>query len=236
MLYYNGFKSYPINDWVRDASITNVAVYSLKTDAWGIIQDTHYIPVDSHAPGVHFNERVHWLCRRTGGSRGCVVVAFNLSDEVFREMQWPAFVDDHEFLLPQMAVLGGCLSLIACQSSEQVNEQVEVWVMKTYGARESWTKFTIANHGMSIVDVVYLSAKEEFVFQTNAGQILDERHEHKLVVYNLRKETLRDMVVSGIPTQFLVVGKYIETLVSPNHGGWIRRQREASSGESSQSY
>ncbi|KAI8557125.1 hypothetical protein RHMOL_Rhmol05G0311000 [Rhododendron molle] len=44
------------------------------------------------------------------------------------------------------------------------------------------------------------------------------------------------MVVCGIPTKYTVGGNYIETLVSPNHGGQIWRQYEASLGESSKSY
>lgn len=50
---------------------------------WRRIQETHYIPEDA-AIGVHCNERLHWLCQRTGGLDGCVVVAFNLLDEISR--------------------------------------------------------------------------------------------------------------------------------------------------------
>ncbi|XP_058196132.1 uncharacterized protein LOC131312407 isoform X2 [Rhododendron vialii] len=73
---------------------------------------------------------VHWLCQRTGGLDGCVVVAFNLLDEIFREVLWPALLDDHEFEFPHIVVLGSCLSLVLRQPSQLV----DVWMMKKYRA------------------------------------------------------------------------------------------------------
>lgn len=134
-------------------------------------------------------------------------------------MQWPALLDDHGFEFPQMVVLGGCLSLVVRQPSQLV----DVWMMKKYRVRESWTKFTIADPRINILDFSYLSAEEEFVSEiygmildVHEEYMLDESNREKLVVYNPRKETLRTMVVSGLPTHYTVRHKYIETLVSPS--------------------
>ncbi|XP_058198388.1 F-box/kelch-repeat protein At3g06240-like [Rhododendron vialii] len=213
MLSYQYIKSYSKYYFDSDANITHVAVYSLKTDAWRRIQDSHYHPLGNPS-GVHFNERLHWLCRRTGGSDGSkVIVAFDLSDEIFKEVQLPTSFSDYEIFYHHMAVLGGCLCVIVCPLSYRN----EVWMMKEYGVRESWTKFMI-NPRMVLVDLLCLLAEDEFLMKTR-GKEPDVLFQDKLVVYNLKKKTLRDMVVPDIQLkcQNGVTYGYVESLVSPNH-------------------
>ncbi|XP_058214660.1 F-box/kelch-repeat protein At3g06240-like isoform X2 [Rhododendron vialii] len=214
--------------------VTNAAVYSLKTDVWRRIQDPRYDPV-GHGHGVCFNERIHWLCRRTNGS--IVVVAFDLWDEIFREVHLPTLFTSYDIYtlgFDFKVVARSCLCLVV---SPYKGGQIDVWMMMKYGVSESWTKFTIA-HGMSLEDVLYLAAEEEFVLrmvEKVSGAMIQPGRE-KLIVYNPKNETLRDKVVCGIPTEYTVGGNYIETLVSPNHGGRIWRHCEASLGDSSKSY
>ncbi|XP_058198396.1 F-box/kelch-repeat protein At3g06240-like isoform X1 [Rhododendron vialii] len=200
-----------------DANITYVVVYSLKTDAWRRIQDSHYHPLRCPS-GVYFNERLHWLCKRSGGSEGSlVIVAFDLSDEIFWKVQLPTLFSYSKILYHHMAVLGGCLCVIVCLPSF-FNE---VWMMKEYGVRESWTKFTI-NTKMLLVDFLCFLAEDEILLKTE-GYVREEVNQDKLVVYNLKKKTLRDMVVHGIPLNCEYGCTYVESLVSPNHGGGIGR-------------
>ncbi|KAI8567072.1 hypothetical protein RHMOL_Rhmol02G0092800 [Rhododendron molle] len=172
----------------------------------------NYIPAGL-LHGVYFNERLHWFWRSTSSG-----------DEVFREVALPTSFDNCK-LGP--LVLGSCLCLVV---SPFEGDAIEVRMMKKYGVRESWTKFMMAKHWMGLEDVLYLAAEEEFVLRTcemieevNGVGIIDESSLEKLVVYNPKKETLWDMVVCGIPTD-----NYIETLISPNHGGRIWRHCEAS--------
>ncbi|XP_058198448.1 F-box/kelch-repeat protein At3g06240-like [Rhododendron vialii] len=209
-------------------SITDVTVYSLKIDSWRRIQDCHYKPVQPFH-GVLFNERLHWLTSRTGYLDGSMVIAaFNLSDEIFKDVHLPVTFHNSEFKFGDyhMVVLGGCLCLVIWPT---VRDKIAVWMMKKYGVQESWIKYTIATHGMSLGNVLYFSSEDEFVLRAYGNCV-------KLVVYSLKKEALRDIVVGGLPTEFIDVGNYIETLVSPNHGRLIRRQCKTSSGECSKSY
>ncbi|XP_058202749.1 F-box protein CPR1-like [Rhododendron vialii] len=135
-----------------DTNNTYVFVYSLKTDAWRRIQGFHYHPLGYFSgvhrlpSGVYFNERLHWLCRRTGGSD----------------------------------VLGGYLCVVVLPSSFRN----EVWMMKDYGVRESWTKFT-TNPKMVLKDLLCLLAKDKFWLKTTGN--VDEVCQDKLVVYNSKK-------------------------------------------------
>ncbi|XP_058202732.1 F-box protein CPR1-like [Rhododendron vialii] len=252
----------PESEYDHAGNVSEVIVYSLKTDSWRRIQDCHYDPVEPQC-GIHFlnipltcsrvygllrvatfwvlsscslfaepllgflfNERLHWLSEKTGDLDGSMVVAaFNFPNENFTEVHLPDTFDTiYEVEYHHMVILGGCLCLVTWP---RFGDEMEVWMMTKYAVRESWIKFTILNHSrMSLGNVLHLSAEGEFVLR-RYGEIDGT----KLVAYNLKKETLTDLVVGGIPIRFNHGDNYIETLVSPNHGGRIRRQCEASSGD-----
>ncbi|XP_058198296.1 F-box/kelch-repeat protein At3g06240-like [Rhododendron vialii] len=123
-----GYVSYPVDYKVvmpffkqrrnaNDADTTIVAVYSLKNNAWRTIQDFPYDPV-GRGRGVCFNEHLHLLCGRTGGLDYSEVVAFDLADEIFREVELPASYDDTEYRGHDMVVLEGCLCLLVWSKSD----------------------------------------------------------------------------------------------------------------------
>ncbi|KAI8567241.1 hypothetical protein RHMOL_Rhmol02G0105700 [Rhododendron molle] len=281
MLPYKCIKSDSKSYCDGDTNNTYVFVYSLKTDAWRRIQGFHYHPlvyfseVHRLPSGVYFNERLHWLCRRTGGSDGsfvivafdssgeifrevqlptlfsyseilyhrmivlggylCVIVlpssfwtevwmmkdygetsvsdgsyvfvAFDLSDEIFKEVQLPTSLSNYEILYHHMVVLRGCLCVIVCPLSYRN----EVWMIKEYWVSESWTKSTI-NPRMVLVNLLKIR-----------GEVLELVYQDKLVVYNPKKKTLRDLVVPGILPKCQHGVTYVKSLVSPNHGGGIGR-------------
>lgn len=208
------------------AETTTVHVYSLKTGAWRTIRNFDYTP-EGHRRGVCFNERLHWLCwKRTGGlDDSKVIFAFDLANEVFGEMQLPASYDDNEFRGHDMMVLEGCLCLLIYS-----RERIDVWMMMEYGVRESWTRFTLANPATTRVDTLCLSAQDELVLRKENWRIrgvVDEFDREKLLLYNPIQGTIREKLVSGIPTKDIVGTNYMENLVSPNNEERIRTQGEA---------
>lgn len=189
---------------------TSVAVYSLKTNAWRRIQDGHFMVVDAIS-GIYFNGCIHWLCRKAGSF---LIVAFDLTDEIFREVPSPASIVDEEITLYQVMIVGDCLGLV----STLHRSEKEVWMMKEYGVRESWTKILFNPHGMYIWGMLGLLEEDEFVLIIHEN-ILQRFTKDKLVVYNTKKGTLKDIVICGTPAEFHVLCTYVENLVSPNQ--WI---------------
>lgn len=59
-------------------------------------------------------------------------------------------------------------------------------------------------------------AIDEFSVKVEVNRIT-ELLEEKLVVYNPKIKTLRDLVVLGLPSKFKFWGAFVESLVSPNH-------------------
>ncbi|XP_058198195.1 F-box/kelch-repeat protein At3g06240-like [Rhododendron vialii] len=197
------------------SNISIVDVYSLKTNAWRRIQHTHYVAIGTafSCGGVFLNGCLHWLCWRNGTY---VIGAFNLSDQIFREVPMPASLRGGCGILRYFVeVVGGCLCLVERRPSYKS----DVWKMEEYGVGESWTNLTIdLPTGTPSLCLLCQLAEDKLLFANS------RRHGKKLVVYDLKKETLRDVVVAGIPSEFTFRHAYVESLVSPILGGGIGRQ------------
>ncbi|XP_058201545.1 F-box/kelch-repeat protein At3g06240-like [Rhododendron vialii] len=172
-----------------------VAVYSLKTNAWRRVEDFQHRSVLGNSGGIFLNGCLHYLYCDAIQNCSKRIIAFDLSDEVFREVPLPACLDDSTNLAHayyRLEVLGDCLCLV-----RQHNCQVGVWMREEHGVRKSWTKLTIDMTGMSTVKLLCLFGENEYLLKIQ-GRVYGE----KLVVYDPKKETMRDMVVRGIPTKF----------------------------------
>ncbi|XP_058201542.1 F-box/kelch-repeat protein At3g06240-like [Rhododendron vialii] len=90
-----------------------VAVYSLKTNAWRRVEDFQSRCVEGNSGGVFLNGCLHYLCcdARHFSKR---IIAFDLSDEVFREVPRLACLDgstNHAHAYYRLEILGDCLYL-----------------------------------------------------------------------------------------------------------------------------
>lgn len=94
---------------------------------------------------------MHWVVsRKPISGRLRFIAAFDLATEEYREAQVPDFEDD-TFIM-KLSSLGGSLCVacnfpnsnppmaLADHESWSAVKRVEVWVMKEYGVKESWTK------------------------------------------------------------------------------------------------
>jgi len=91
--------------------------------------------------GVFVDNSLHWIMtRKLDGLQPCLIVAFNLTLEIFNEVPLPdelgEEVNGKKFEI-RVAVLGGCLCMIVHYETTKV----DVWVMNEYGSRDSWCKF-----------------------------------------------------------------------------------------------
>ncbi|XP_019425038.1 PREDICTED: F-box/kelch-repeat protein At3g23880-like [Lupinus angustifolius] len=115
---------------------THCGFFSLKTNEWNNIEDTHLPPYINVFGGVGMvlNDSIHWLALRSDVPKN-IVLAFNLMKRSFFEVPLPA--EDCN-IIPgccDLCVLGGFLSL--CVSGYNV---IDIWVMKEYKVVSSWSK------------------------------------------------------------------------------------------------
>ncbi|KAG5554861.1 hypothetical protein RHGRI_012431 [Rhododendron griersonianum] len=175
-----------------------VSVYALKTNSWRRIENSPY----DHSrferqSGAFVCGALHWVARN--GTED-VIVALGLEDEKFQIVASPNLDCNSD----RLCVLGGGL----CVFVEQFYDPgcLDVWVMKEYGVRDSWTKFTVT------CDNRYDSWRPLSLSRT--GQFLFNVEGYKLVLFDTREKESKELVVHGCPAQF-EAGTYVESLVSP---------------------
>ncbi|CAI9091170.1 OLC1v1026124C1 [Oldenlandia corymbosa var. corymbosa] len=181
---------------------TEVNLYSLKNNSWSRIGDFKGgIPLMDSAHYVNGN--LHWAA-----STGLVwnIVSLDLAKLTYGEMERPSFEDCLDYWA--IGVLGGCLSVLY----EFAQKGVDVWVMKVYGDKDSWTK---------IVTVPYLDYPDKLgcswpVCLLKNGEILLVIHS-VLVLYCPKSKKFRWYPqINGLEE----VSMFVESLISPDlHDG-----------------
>ncbi|KAG5554860.1 hypothetical protein RHGRI_012430 [Rhododendron griersonianum] len=174
-----------------------VGVYALKTNSWRRIENSPYDhSCFGHHSGAFVCGALHWVARK---GMDDVIVALVLADEKFRTLPSPA----PDCIGALICVLGGCLCVFVRQFYPYYPD---VWVMKEYGVKDSWMKFTVT------CDNIYDPWRPLSLSRT--GQVLLNEQGKNLVLFDPREEESKELVVQGLPTQF-EVGTYVESLVSP---------------------
>ncbi|XP_057503963.1 F-box/kelch-repeat protein At3g23880-like [Actinidia eriantha] len=117
---------------------TEVKVYSLRTGSWRRIGD---FPHGCFLIGLGklLNGAFHWVAC-TNGIVPRIVVSMDLGTGRYGEVLEPDYGDGHFDI--ELGVLSGCLCIFP------VYDRIcaDVWVMKEYGIRESWTKLVVIHY------------------------------------------------------------------------------------------
>ncbi|XVF71785.1 hypothetical protein PTKIN_Ptkin12aG0066900 [Pterospermum kingtungense] len=137
--------------FIGSGSLVDVAASSIKQSevhvitigdpAWRKIGTLPYY-LTRQTPKALVNGRIHWFPKPYRNTTASLLISFDLATEQFEEIPKPDCCGlDRCF--HHLMVLGGCLSVGAYHD----NEQLEIWVMKEYGIKESWIKqFNIATN------------------------------------------------------------------------------------------
>ncbi|KMT17808.1 hypothetical protein BVRB_2g033470 [Beta vulgaris subsp. vulgaris] len=190
-----------------DCTEMYVNVYSVRHGNWKRAESSPYDhAVGHHASGVCVDGYIYWLAS-ISSDFSSVIAAFDLGEEVFSEVPPPSSVDCKEFVFYQLVALEGYL----CMFSPNRDSEIDFWVMKEYDVEESWTKVTIINPAESEFRPLCMLGKEQLVMMKDEETIAE-----KLVMYNMKEGTFKDIVVHGISDQFSIGGTFIESLLSPH--------------------
>ncbi|KAL0406445.1 UNVERIFIED_CONTAM: F-box protein [Sesamum latifolium] len=183
-----------------------VEVYALSIGNWR--EFSGEVPmncvVEYFWSDVLISGKVHWVAYRNMGMQEKVenlIMVFNLSSEVFDEMQLPSALENELPINLNAAVLARSLAVI--QYDERVwSKSCCIWVMKNYGDRKSWSKqYNIeVDGGLGMV----------LGFRANGDVLLTARN-RGLVSYNPVTGQGRDLGIFGTKDSFYV-GTYVESL------------------------
>ncbi|XP_058213036.1 F-box protein CPR1-like [Rhododendron vialii] len=189
-----------------------VRVFSSKLSSWKSIGDFGY-SCRLYGQGSVLNGAPHWFARGSTDIDVCYfrIACFDVMEEKFKEVPTPIYeVESHFF---KVGILDGCL----CAVDSRLESHLDVWVMKEYGVKESWTKlFVVSNVAPNVpgesffeyCELLCFTKDGEFVLRLKLGASV------KLAIYNPKRKTFKRI---GMPQNWkgFDVDLYVESLVSP---------------------
>lgn len=166
-----------------------VKVYSLKSHSWHRVQKFPKCSNLKRIKGVLAGGCLHWYVPEGFSERkGRKIVTFDLDKEVFGSVEQPEYTEMGFYM--QLQTLGECLSITCNYYSDHVN----IWVMKEYGVKESWTM---------LVSIMQMGLVRPFqymypiTYSKSGRELLLDQGADKLVWYDMEKKTMRFVKVRG---------------------------------------
>ncbi|XP_043688508.1 F-box protein CPR1-like [Telopea speciosissima] len=201
---------YDVDNGLRNHSYrVEVLVYILGTDSWRRIGDSPWHIDNGRLPAQLVAGAPHWMGTTRDLSRQ-IIVSFDVEIEEFQVVELPNNLGDAgwEFEF-RLGVLDGFLSLFHFAYAEYL----DVWVMKDYGIKESWTKlFTVTQQPML---QYYYIVSSPFELLRNGEILLLESVDNeprKRMFYDPKNQSFRELKVLD-EFDWFVMGSYIGSLV-----------------------
>ncbi|KAL5579724.1 hypothetical protein UlMin_012166 [Ulmus minor] len=184
-----------------DVDISEVKIYSLRTNEWKSIGYKPKSYCYAMRMGVLVNGSLHWAAVNLDyGS--AMVLAFDIGSESFREVPLPESVNNHvkRFLLDNryfmdLGVLDGRLCIV--DSFKDMG--IDVWVMREYGVKESWTKLVnLPRPERSRV----IGVASPLAYSRTGGEVLFEQDTEELFWFDLINHGVKNVKLRGMPKSF----------------------------------
>ncbi|KAJ8759716.1 hypothetical protein K2173_009817 [Erythroxylum novogranatense] len=206
----------------------DVKVYSLKSDSWRRVKDLpfylrflkkpFYHVLHKRGYGVIASNSLHWTFpRRPELGVKDSILAFDLGEEMFREVGRPDSVKKEPYSQVDVGALEGNLCLM-CNNE---GTHIDLWIMKEYGVNESWTKmFSFVMNRKSTV----LAFVRPLSYSKDGGKVLFEVNDGKFVWYDWKHRTSKTVRIKNVPHSF---GSelYVESLVPVGEGDTEQRNQ-----------
>ncbi|XP_076948186.1 F-box/kelch-repeat protein At3g23880-like [Bidens hawaiensis] len=193
------YKVVELSNCYIDQCETFVKIYSLKSGNW------KEIDVFSHVCsfvdfGKFSNGALHWAASKDLGPR--IIVSLDLEKETYGEVLQPVYDEVHK----ELAL--GSLREQLCVLCNYHGIRADLWVMKVYGVKDSWTK---------LVSIPYLNVSwsDHFLMPlciSNDGKLLLQIRRNRLIVYDFKNNSYSEIQKLDI---CLGACTFVESLVSP---------------------
>ncbi|PIA45896.1 hypothetical protein AQUCO_01600266v1 [Aquilegia coerulea] len=197
-------------------TVSDAYVYSMRTNSCKRIQDIPYriygvvSGVNFSHDGILLHRAIHWL-----GNRGLMtdrfplrIVTFDFTNETFNDLQLPDDVLYSRSI--RLGVLEDCLWIYSLNK----DNHIDMFVMKEYGVKESWTKmFSITDQSIAAM------GKFKVISITNEGKLLVQWNYKDIALYDPNHGGRRcgNIKIQGIPrriSNFFRVETYVKSFVS----------------------
>ncbi|KAF9596852.1 hypothetical protein IFM89_013900 [Coptis chinensis] len=198
-----------------DPGDCDLHVYTLGTKQWRRIEIPCHLAQSFSIP--YLNGALHWL-RLTDQSRwdhnpqitdDKSIMAFDIRSEKFEEV--PKF-SSHRQTNERLGVLQGCLSC-----TKYYGEYADIWLMKQYGVKESWTKLLsicFPSRRSCQIKPLVVRRKGEILLEPmrKSGYVLGRAPRSHLYEYEPISNSLNEYDTGNI--RWIDVHAYVESLVT----------------------
>ncbi|XP_057429729.1 F-box/kelch-repeat protein At3g23880-like [Lotus japonicus] len=142
------------------------------------------------------------------GRRALVILSFDMCKETYRALSLPEDISD---VKTSLSVLGNCL----CLFQDRKGTHFDVWQMREYGVRESWTRLVSVSYEHLQCDG-YMSYPRPLMCLSEDGDILMlfENQNRNVILYNLRDNSVKHIQLPD-NKRWLNGYSYVQSLVSP---------------------
>nr|GMD16512.1 F-box/kelch-repeat protein At3g23880-like [Ipomoea batatas] len=194
----------------------NAMVASLKNKDW------RKVPFPYKADyGVNFHNTLHWGAPQT-------IIYFEAESDEFKELSTPESHKRSSFILG-LGIIDGCLCMV-CEGNER-GEELQVWVMKEYGVKESWVSQFVIAPSASKLFRIYKSVTTLYSSKCNTKVLICHCYygaysgSWKILVYDLKNNKL-DNHFSEKSKYYNDAGilSYVQSIVSPHEFIWRDEQ------------
>ncbi|KAI3466516.1 hypothetical protein Pfo_023179 [Paulownia fortunei] len=168
-------------------------IYGRKSNYWRRIEGFPYpLPFLRGNWRVHVNGALHTLVDDPDNMDAARIMAFSVQTEKHYQVMMPQGIRIRGVDV-NLDVIGGCLSVVCTN-----RYRVVIWVMKDYGVKESWVKLlSISPPAIERNDFV-----KPLVYSSDGDKVLLNCDDKRLVWYDLRKKTVENVTVDGMPFVF----------------------------------
>ncbi|CAK8531021.1 unnamed protein product [Lathyrus sativus] len=181
-----------------------VKVHTLGTTSWRRIPGFPPNTLILDKSGKFLSGTINWLVYRQNYSSCWVIISLDLEKEFYRELPQPDY-GEINLLSLNTGVLRDCFCIFSSTDTFS-----DVWLMKEYGNKDSWTKLFRFPHTRNLGSWPHVSA----LYVSQDDQVLFDIQLAELVVYNSRDGTFKDPGIHIID-KWMDSEVYHESLISP---------------------
>ncbi|CAK7345032.1 unnamed protein product [Dovyalis caffra] len=195
-----------------DEFILQVMVYSLRGDSWRAIVAPNYLRFIVGLEYVLVCDAFHWLLIQ--GQYQLNIVAFDIQREEYYTVPLPNLESNSAPSCRNLSVIGQWLCLTSTNAGIG---NVDIWVMKEYGVKESWVKLFLLDQSSSeyYSTVRYNLVPFAYVKDSDDHKVLLKvLFDQSLMWYDLRSKTYEHVEIPGAPWIFHACS-FVGSLVSP---------------------
>ncbi|PIA32756.1 hypothetical protein AQUCO_04300001v1 [Aquilegia coerulea] len=202
---------------------SKIFVYLLNDATWMAAVNIPFKILSDKELGIFINGSFHWV-GKSDDENPKMILSFNLGDKSFRQIPVPDGVHSNADIT--VGELKGQLCIL-CKDYTKTNTDIEIWMMRIYGKKKSWSKM------IAIEESVYSSWPYDFASKqklhlrplcyVNTEEIL-LKDEKNLFLYDPTLKTARNLETHGISDWSKInrIVTHVSSLVPLKSGTYLR--------------